>query len=46
MENILDVVTIKLQIALNKKMYENGKITHDVYSKVNNILILRLTKAS
>jgi hypothetical protein len=26
-------------------MYENGKIPYDLYSKTNEILIVRLTKA-
>jgi len=38
MENI----TIKLQIALNKRMYDIGSISYDLYSKTNQILIAKL----
>ena len=36
---------INLQIGLNRKMYESGKISHDMYSKTNEILLSRLTNA-
>jgi hypothetical protein len=40
----LNPITIKLQMALNKRMYDKGKISYDLYSQTNNILISRLTK--
>ena len=43
-EDVKNIAKIKIQIALNKKMYEIGKITYDIYSKVNEILVSRLTK--
>jgi len=41
----LNPVTIKLQMGLNRRMYETGKIPYDLYSKTNEILIGRLTNA-
>ena len=43
MANQLDNVSVSLQIALNKRMYELGKIPYDTYSRVNEILNYRLT---
>ena len=34
---------VKLQIVLNKRMYENGKISYDIYSLTNEILSSKLT---
>jgi len=42
---INNAVTIKLQMGLNQRMYDNGKIPYDLYSKTNEILISRLTNA-
>ena len=39
---IEDVATIKMQISMNKRMLEQGRITYDVYSQVNRILLIRL----
>lgn len=32
-------------MGLNKRMYENGKISYNMYSQTNEILISRLTAA-
>jgi hypothetical protein len=45
MKNNLNPITIKLQMGLNQKMYANGKISYDMYSKANEILISRLTES-
>jgi|GEM_PF-3081948 len=39
----IDTAKIKLQMGLNKRMYESGKITYKMYSRANEILISRLT---
>ena len=41
----LDPITIKLQMGLNKRMYDNKKISYAMFSKTNEILISRLTQA-
>jgi hypothetical protein len=38
-------ITIKLQISLNRRMYERAKISYNTYSKTNEILISRLTSS-
>ena len=43
MEDYSDRITVTLQIALNKRMYEAGRIDYDTYSRANEILISRLT---
>ena len=45
MENSDSYATITMQMALNKKMYETGRVSHDTYAKANEILIFRLTSA-
>ena len=45
MENAGDYATITMQMALNKKMYETGRVNHDTYSRANEILTSRLTSA-
>ena len=36
-------ITIRLQIALNKRMYDVGNISYGMYSQTNEILVSRLT---
>ena len=36
-------ITLRLQIALNKKMLDTGRIPYDLYSKANGTLIYKLT---
>ena len=43
MKNYQDEITVKLQLTLNKEMYRNNRIPYDLFSKVNDILISRLT---
>jgi len=45
MKNSLNPITIKLQMGLNQRMYDKGKISYDMYSQTNDILISRLTQA-
>ena len=42
MQATMDDIKIHLQIGLNKRMYEIGKIPYEMYSKANEILISRL----
>ena len=42
MQNNMTQVKIKLQIGLNQRLYDSGKISYDMYSKANEILISRL----
>ena len=42
MQNNFNPVTIKLQMGLNQRMYDIGKITYEMFSKANEILISRL----
>ena len=46
MENYLDVTTIKLQMALNKRMFEIGQITYNTYAHVHEILLFKLTSTN
>ena len=41
-----DNLTIKLQIALNRKMYEQKRISYNIYSSANEILNNRLTNSN
>ena len=45
MQNNMTQVKIKLQIGLNQRLYDSGKISYDMYSKANEILISRLTQS-
>lgn len=45
MLNNLEPATIKIQLALNRRMYDTKKISYNMYSHVNDILISRLTVA-
>ena len=38
-----DTITLKLQMRLNKRMYETGGISHNMYAKANEALLARLT---
>ena len=42
MQNNFNPVTIKLQMGLNQRVYDIGKITYEMFSKANEILISRL----
>jgi hypothetical protein len=44
MDTYLNSITIKMQIVLNKRMYELKKISYDTYSKANEVLVSRLIK--
>ena len=46
MQNIFNPVTIKLQMGLNQRMYDAGKISYEIFSKANEILISRLQLCS
>ena len=46
MDNYKDLTTIKLQMALNRKMYEQGCVPYDVYERAKEILICKLTSAN
>ena len=37
-------VTVKIQMGLNQRMYDSGKISYAMYSRTNEILISRLTQ--
>lgn len=43
MLNNFELAAIKIQIALNRRMYDRKKISYNMYSRVNDILISRLT---
>ena len=43
MSETLTTSKIKLQIGLNKRMYDTGKISYTMYSRANEILQGRLT---
>ena len=43
LQNNLNQAKVKMQIIMNKRMYENGKISYATYSRANEILISRLT---
>jgi len=42
MNNKSNFIIIKLQMGLNQKMYDIGKISYEMFSKANEILISRL----
>jgi len=42
MQNNINPITIKIQMGLNKKLYDIGKISYEMFSKTNEILISRL----
>ena len=41
-----ELFDIKLKILLNKKMFEDKVITIDVYQKMENLLVAKLSKVS
>ena len=43
MQSCQNLITLKLQIALNRRMYDSGRISRDMYLKANDILLNRLT---
>ena len=45
MENLDKLATLKIQISINEKMYQNGDITNKMYSFANKLLLKSLTDA-
>lgn len=43
-KNTEEIITLKLQILLNKKMFESGYISYNIYSKTNELLIIKEQK--
>ena len=41
---LIDMVTVRLQIVLNKRIYEMRRIAYDRYQKANDILLSKLAK--
>ena len=46
MKDYSDRIIIRMQIALNKRMYEAGRIGYDVYWRANEVLAGRLTSCA
>ena len=45
MEKQSEIITIKMQMILNKRLYETKQIPQKAYAAANDILTARLTKA-
>jgi len=43
LENLDKLVTLKIQIALNEKMHQNGNITDRMFDAANKLLLENLT---
>lgn len=41
-----ETIIIELQIQLNRDIYEMGKITYEMYQKVNELLMQKLAKSN
>jgi len=41
-----EFITVRMQIVLNKRLYETRQISRDTYTAANDILTARLTKAA
>ena len=44
MQQNFNSIIIKLQMGLNQRMYDTGKISYNIFSQTNEILISRLTQ--